>query len=106
MKTDPLKTSLGQLTRYEHSGANETQGTGRARVPAGLSPTAVTEGVSVSGPSDLSALGITFVGITRGIREMGGVKRAHDKILILMSKIREHHCLATDILMATCNQVC
>lgn len=36
MKTDSLRTSLGQLARYERSGANETKRTGRARVLAGL----------------------------------------------------------------------
>lgn len=37
LKTDSLRTSLGQLARYERSGASETKRTGRARVSAGLS---------------------------------------------------------------------
>lgn len=37
MKTDPLRTSLGQLARYKRAGANETKRTGKAGAPAGLS---------------------------------------------------------------------
>lgn len=45
--SDTLRTSLGQLTSYKHSGVNKTRGAGRVGVPAGLSPMAVTMGLTV-----------------------------------------------------------